>query len=144
MFVNNQGSFAASLIDPFVGHLILGANSGDQLVLSEFAGEPYARGLENFDRSNGRSLAGSLRLNGNDFAPTLTWQLNFIVVTAQLNLFEALLTNQVNAPLVLVDRWQSSIGGAVVTKPVWVDVDGRYVTAFGTDWLLQLVAREEI
>lgn len=144
MFVSNQGSFTVSPIDSFVGHLILGANSGDQLVLSEFVNEPYARGFENFDRSNGRSLAGSIRINGNDFAPTLTWQLNFVVVTAQLNLFEVLLTNQVNAPLTLVDRWQSSIGGAVVTKPVWVDVDGRYVTAFGTDWLLQLVAREEV
>jgi hypothetical protein len=74
----------------------------------------------------------------------LVWQLNFIVTTAQKDLFEGLLASQYGAPLVLVDRWQSAIGGAVVTKPVWVDVDGRYVSAYGVDWLLQLVAREEI
>jgi hypothetical protein len=144
VFVTNQGSFSLNPIDSFVGQIVLGTASGDQLVLSEFAGEPYARGLEGFDRSNNRSLAGSLRIDGNNYSPTLVWQLNFIVTTAQKDLFEGMLASQIGAPLVLVDRWQSSIGGAVVTKPVWVDVDGRYVSAYGVDWLLQLVAREEI
>lgn len=144
MFVTNQGSFTSNPINSFVGHLVLGANTGDLLVLSEFAAEPYARGLENLDRSNGRSLAGSMRINGNDYSPTLIWLLNFIVVTPQLSLFESLLASQIATPLTLGDRWQASVGGAVVNKSVWVDVDGRYVTPFGIDWLLQFTAREII
>jgi hypothetical protein len=143
VFVTNQGSFTVNPIDSFVGHIILGNFATDQLVLSEFISEPYARGYDTFDKSNGRSLAGSLRIDGNNYAPKMVWQLNFIVTTAQKDLFEGFLANQSSAPLILVDRWQSSVGGAEVTKVVWVDVDGRYVSAYGVDWLLQLVARED-
>jgi hypothetical protein len=144
VFVTNQGSFSVNPIDSFVGQIILGAATGDQLVLSEFSAEPYARGLEGFDRSNGRSLAGSLKIEGNNYSPRLVWQLNFVVTTVQKELFELMQSNQITAPITLVDRWQSAMGGTVTTKLVWVDVDSRYATHYGIDWLLQLVAREDI
>lgn len=141
MFLTNDGAFAVNplTIESHVSLTCTGIT--DILLLSEFVGDaPYEALIEGYDRSEGRSLAGSLRLKGNKYPPTKIWLLNFIVSAPQLELFRSMLAAQRLQQVSIEDRWESV--PAIV--PVWLDVDGRYATKRATDWLLQFTAREEI
>lgn len=142
MFVTNDGAFIANPIAPEQGHVLLSCTGiVDTLVLSDFATDtPYDSLVEGYDRSDGRSLAGSLRLKGNDYAPTRIWLLNFVVSAAQLALFRSMLAVQSAQQMSIRDQWESPMS---IITPVWVDVDGRYATKRNADWLLQFIAKEE-
>jgi hypothetical protein len=142
MFLTNDGAFAINPITTEQGSVLLSCTGiADTLVLSEFATDaPYDRFREGFDRSVGRSLTGSLRLQGNDYTPTKIWLLNFVVSAAQLALFESILDVQMAQQVLIDDRWRDT----PVTAIVWLDVDTRYATGRGQDWLLQFTAKEEI
>lgn len=142
MFVTNEGSFTLNPITSEQSYLLIScAGVVDTLVLSEFAtDQPYERFFEGFTRSDGRALAGSLRLKGNNYPPTRIWVLNFLVSAAQLELFRSILTAQVPGQVSIEDRWELP----VVIKPAWLDVDARYATKRCSDWLLQFTAKEEI
>jgi hypothetical protein len=141
MFVTNDGAFA---VNPLTAEscVLLGCTGiTNTLVLSEFVTDtPYDVLVEGFDHSDGRSLAGSLRLKGNHYVPTRVWLLNFVVSAAQLELFRSILTVQAAQQVSIEDRWESPVSIA----PVWLDIDGRYATKRASDWLLQFTAKEEI
>jgi hypothetical protein len=141
MFVTNDGAFAVNPITVESCVLISCTGIANTLVLSEFATDaPYDMLVEGYDRSDGRSLAGSLRLKGNDYVPTRIWLLNFVVSAAQLELFRSMLAVQAAQQVSIEDRWELPVSIA----PVWLDIDGRYATKRAGDWLLQFTAKEEI
>jgi hypothetical protein len=141
MFVTNDGTFAINPLTVESCVLLSCTGIADTLVLSEFAtDQPYDLLVEGFDRSDGRSLTGSLRLKGNDYTPTRIWLLSFVASAAQLVLFRSILTVQATEQVTIEDRWEST----VLTAPVWIDVDGRYATKRAGDWLLQFTAKEEL
>lgn len=142
MFVTNDGAFAANPITTEQGSVLLSCTGiADILVLSEFATDaPYDRLKEGFDRSVGRSLTGAVRIQGNDYNPARTWLLNFVASPEQLVLFESMLEVQLAQQVSIDDRWQLP---AIISN-VWLDVDGRYASRRGYDFLLQFTAKEEI
>jgi hypothetical protein len=142
MFATNEGTFATNPITAEQSCVLISCTGiPDTLVLSEFAtDQPYESLFEGFTRSDGRGLTGSLRLKGNNYPPTRIWALNFVVSAAQLELFRSILAAQRSQQVSIEDRWELP----VVNAPVWLDIDGRYVTKRATDWLLQFTAREEI
>jgi hypothetical protein len=142
MYVANDGTFAVNPITGEQSYLLLSCTGvADILVLSDFATDtPYERFKEGFDRSAGRSLAGSIRVQGNDYVAARVWLLSFVVAVAQLALFESILEVQSVEQVSIEDNWRSP----AVIAPVWIDVDSRYLTRRNEDWLLQFTAKEEI
>lgn len=149
MFVTYEGAFATN---PLAGgstlYLLLAAvGVADTLVLSEFVDNPYELRKEGFDRSDGRSLTGSLRIKGNNFVVTRRWDCNFVINQAQLDLFDQILTAQKAEQPVTISDYFAPVP---VVAPCWVDIDGRYATAWGFDgaelpeYLLQFVVSEDV
>jgi hypothetical protein len=141
MFVTNDGVFVVNPLTAESCVLLSCTGITNTLVLSEFVTDtPYDVLIEGFDHSDGRSLAGSLRLKGNDYVPTRVWLLSFVVSAAQLELFRSILTVQAAQQVSIEDRWELPVS----IVPVWLDIDGRYATKRSGDWLLQFTAKEEI
>jgi hypothetical protein len=125
-------------------YLTLSAVGLDTLVLAEFTGDNSPRQLrrEGWDKSDGRSLAGSLRIKGNHYGATRIWDCNFLVDRPQSDLFRLLLNHQTTSgQIILTDNFDGA--GAAIN--VFVDVDDRYLTQIAVNWyLLQFSAREDI
>jgi hypothetical protein len=144
-----EGTFATN---PLAGgaalYLLLAATGvADILVLSEFVDAPYELRREGFDRSEGRSLTGSLRIKGNSYPTTRRWDCNYVVNQAQLDLFEQILSAQKAEQQVAISDHFAPVP---VVTPCWVDIDGRYATGWGYDeaglpeYLLQFVVSEDV
>jgi hypothetical protein len=144
MFAHNDGTFVINPVTAETSCILLSTAISDTLVLSEFGdgGEPYNRTRQDFAKSSGRSLVGSIRVTGGYYVPPLFWELNFMVNIAQLELLESFLVGQKTGMVSIVDRWRVPLGEAAVTKPVWIDVDSKYATPRGIDYLLQFAASE--
>jgi hypothetical protein len=147
MFVTYEGTFSAN---PFAGTttpyvMLSAATLSDTLVLAEFSEEPYQRRLEGFDRSDGRSLAGALRIKGNSAPPTWKIDCNFVISENQLLLFEQILAAQTAAEIVTITDYFST---TPVVSPAWIDVDNRYATRWAyypaPEYLLQFVVMEGV
>lgn len=147
MFIAYDGSFSAN---PYAGsttpYLLLStATIPDTLVLAEFSEEPYQRRTEGLDRSDGRSLTGSLRIKGNIAPPTWRIDCNFVITKEQLLLFEQILIAQKAAEMITIADYFAE---TPQTGPCWVDVDARYATRWAyypeLEYLLQFVALEGI
>ncbi len=133
---------SGNLPDSQTAYLVLYiAGLPDTLLLSEFVEDPYVLAREGYDKSDGRSLTGSIKTKGNQYDPTKIWHLAFAVNRTQADLFESILAAQRNGgQAVLVDSFKA----AGVSTTVYLDADDRYLTSIGFDWyLLQFTAREE-
>jgi hypothetical protein len=139
-------TFDGSGVLPGVGtaHIVLAAAGVvDTLLLMEFQGDnPREVVREGYDKSDGRSLTGSIKVKGNQYNPTKIWHCAFVVNRTQINLFESMLAAQRGGGQVaLTDNWE----GVGVAANVYLDVDDRYATSISAAWyLLQFVAREEV
>lgn len=114
-------------LSPATSHLELSHPSlTDRLILAEYDNKPYENYRTGQTRSNGRSLRGAIRLQGDNWKKE-QWECNFLVKAAQVTLLEQLLQAQQDDVLScnLVDRW---IDGIVMTKNVWIDVDRQYLS----------------
>lgn len=148
-FVAYEGTFASN---PLAGGstlylLLASAGVADTLVLSEFLDAPYEVRKEGFDRSDGRSLTGSLRIKGSNYPTTRRWDCNYVVNQAQLDLFEQILSAQkAEQPVTISDYFAP----APLVASCWIDTDSRYATAWGYDaaqqpeYLLQFVVSEDV
>ena len=140
-------TFDGTGIAPTVGtsHIILSAPPlPDTLLLMEFQGEnPRELVREGYDKSDGRSLTGSIKTKGNQYNPTRLWHCAFLCNRAQITLFEAMLASlRGGGQVTLLDNFE---GASSVAINVYLGVDDRYATMISRDWyLLQFVAREEI
>ncbi len=113
-------------LSPQTSHIVLSHPSlTDQLLLAEHDDKPYENYRVGQTRSNGRSLLGSIRLQGDNWKKD-QWECNFIAKSAQVVLFEQLLQAQQDSTLsvTLLDRW---IDGVVVSKSVWLEIDRQYL-----------------
>jgi hypothetical protein len=119
---------------------IVVTNAGGSIELCEFVTEtPYARYREGWRESDGRSLAGKIRVKGGNYPAKLRWDLAFKVSRAELSVFEAIVANQIAGAAVLVDNFESP----PTSNFVWIDLDDRYATRIAEDWwLVQFSARE--
>ena len=119
---------------PATSHLELSHPSlSDRLLLAEYDNQPYQNYRMGQTRSNGRSLLGAIRLQGDNWKKE-QWECNFLVKSAQTVLFEQLLQAQQDdiLPCEIIDRW---IDGVVVTKNVWIEIDRQYLTlAAANSW----------
>lgn len=139
-FLTYDGLLATNPNTPSIKHLLLSSPaSTDVLILAEFDSSPYDRVRDGFDKSAGRSLTGGIKVQGNNYNAKWLWRCQFLVNKEQLDLFEIFLANQISDQITLEDRWRNPI----VTPLVWIDVDDRYASERGTDWLLQFTAKEE-
>lgn len=137
------------------------------LILAEFGEDGYQSNLQDWAKTDGRSLTGALNVNGQNFKPTYQIQASCTVVEVQLQLLEVLVLAQVSTgvPISLVDRYQKVtllpgalsspnwINGSPVTGSlgylegyaaynVWVDLDDNYRKDQGGGWFLaQFVAK---
>lgn len=135
MFITWDGSQATNqYLSPQASHLVLSHPSiVDQLLLAEHDDRPYENYRTGQTRSNGRSLLGSIRLQGGNWKKD-RWECNFLVKSAQVVLFEQIVQAQQddNLPAILVDRW---IDGTVITKYVWIEIDRQYLSLVaGNSW----------
>ncbi len=114
-------------LSPQVSHLVLSHPTlEDQLLLAEHDDKPYENYRVGQTRSNGRSLLGSIRLQGDNWKKD-QWECNFIVKSAQVVLFDQLIQAQQDSTLsvTLLDYW---IDGAAVSKSVWLEIDRQYLS----------------
>ena len=144
MLLTFDGSISTNpFTAPQTSHLELSHPSiVDRLLLAEHIDRPYENYRVGQTRSDGRSLLGAIRTQGNNYLKE-QWECNFLIGSSQLQLFEQLLSAQQSdlLPCALVDRW---IGGAIKTASIWIDIDRQYLTiAGGTNWFkLQFVLLE--
>jgi hypothetical protein len=128
MFITFEGSQSTNqYLSPQTSHLELSHPSlSDKLILAEWDNQPYENYQTGQTRSNGRSLLGAIRLQGDNWKKG-QWEGNFLVKSAQSVLFEQLLQAQQDdtLPCNLIDRW---FEGVVVTKNVWIDIDRQYLS----------------
>jgi hypothetical protein len=114
-------------LSPATSHLELSHPSlTDQLILAEYDNKPYENYRIGQTRSNGRSLLGAIRLQGDNWKKE-QWECNFLIRSAQSILFEQLLQAQQDdaLPCNLIDRW---FDGVVATKNVWINIDRQYLS----------------
>jgi hypothetical protein len=126
-----------SYLSPAVGHLVLGHPSlGDELILAEHDEQPYQYFPTGWQRADGRSLLGAIRVKGGQWRKDV-WLGNFLVKPEQLGLFNLLLAAQGadSLPVRLTDRW---VDGGVV-RNVWINVDRQYLSLVAAKswWRLQ-------
>ncbi len=128
MFITFDGAVATNqYLLPQASHIVLSHPSlTDSLLLAEHDDKPYENYRVGQTRSNGRSLLGSIRLQGNNWKKD-QWECNFIAKSAQVVLFEQLIQAQQDdiLPVTLIDRW---IDGIAVSKSVWLDIDRQYLS----------------
>jgi hypothetical protein len=142
--------FQASLTDPVPANqsaiLISATFLPDTLVLMDFLENPYSRYREGYDASDGRSLTGNIKIKGNDYTAKRHWQLAFLANAAQVDLFEQFLINQSATQVTINDKWGQGLADPkpALQSACWLDVDARYLTRYGSNWILQFSAREEI
>lgn len=121
----------------------------------------YQSSLSGWRKSDGRSLTGSLKVQGAGYAPPQEWQINAYATPTMVNVFSALLRAQkyTSTPVTLADKWEkieyisgqmdvpSWLSGYPVTNArglpegyaaynVVLDVDRNYKQWQTTTWLL--------
>ena len=135
MLLTFDGSIATNpFLSPQTSHIELSHPSiVDRLLLAEHLDRPYENYRVGQTRSDGRSLLGAVRLDGNNYLKE-QWEGNFLVGSSQLQLFEQLLAAQQSdlLPCNIVDRWN---GTTAKTANIWIEIDRQYLTiAGGTNW----------
>ena len=128
MFITFDGAVTTNqYLSPQASHIVLSHPSlTDQLLLAEHDDKAYENYRIGQTRSNGRSLLGGIRLQGNNYKKG-QWECNFIANSAQVVLFEQLIQAQQDdiLPVTLIDRW---IDGVAVSKSVWLEIDRQYLS----------------
>lgn len=121
-----DGSVATNPYLSDTSHLELSHPSiTDSLIFAESTDKPYEYYPTGWSRSNGRSLLGAIRLQGENWLKD-TWECNFLANYPQVDLFNQMLeAQQTSGSITLYDRW---IDGYPTTKTVWIDVDRQYLS----------------
>ena len=135
MFITWNGAQPINqYLSPPASHLVLSHPAlPDSLLLAEHDEQPYENYLTGSTQADGRSLLGAIRLRGNNWRKD-QWDCNFLVLAAQKDLFELLLSAQESgfSSVSLIDRW---IDGVVITKLVWLQIDRQYLSfAAANSW----------
>jgi hypothetical protein len=141
------------------------------LLIALFQGEQsYKSTLRNWKSSDGRSLTGSIKIQGGHYKPPEEWQIAGIFSKTMKDLFEALLAvqNSTAIPISLVDQFEPTIyvagsmnepswlSGFPITGEagypegfaaynVWLDVDANYKTFLAINrYLVQFSAQQNL
>jgi hypothetical protein len=141
------------------------------LVIAAFQGvQSYQSTLRDWKASDGRSLTGSIRIQGGHYKPPEEWQLAGIFTKTMKDLFEALLAvqNSTATPVSLIDQFEPAIyvtgsmnepnwlSGYPITGElgypegfaaynVWLNVDANYKTFLSSDrYLVQFSAQQNL
>jgi hypothetical protein len=144
-FLSLRGSSATDPHDPLTedSYLLLSCTTvADTIVLFDYpAGQnPYLAYSTGYDTSDGRSLAGNLRIKGTNYPTKRRLELAFTVSNAMVAVFEAMIEAQRQGETITIaDKWNNP----TITAAMWIDVADRYRTEIGKEWhLLQFNAVE--
>ena len=128
MFLTFEGTTADNEYQTISSHIELShPSTPSKLIFAEFDSKPFENYGSGQTRSDGRSLLGAIRLQGDNWKKEV-WECNFFAKLPQVELFNNLIQFQQDTSfsVVLVDRWSDD--GSEKTKNVWIDIDRQYLT----------------
>ena len=112
------------------------------LILTRGEGEPYSKSTEGFLKGDGRSIAGSLKVNGNQWKKDSS-TCNFVMSLDMADQFRRMLTIQETSeiPITIIDNWvtgRRSVGTGTLTigdKKWETSKPGRqFLIQFAIEW----------